>query len=171
MSEAPKEQLHNLMVEMFGMLEEMDMQEGKYLQFAEMFKQMNMNVNRLAEIKKAVQQNSYYVHHVRPSTQNNTLRRKRLTEAQKAVSDNYMQCNCGRYIAKSMQEEHLKTQVHYQGRRNRKYALNRPTEEQIRFEIQREVLLQEHIIKHLVRSVNLNADNHRTDERVVNDEI
>jgi hypothetical protein len=35
------------MIEMFGMIEEMNVNEGKYLQFAEMFKQMNININRL----------------------------------------------------------------------------------------------------------------------------
>jgi hypothetical protein len=163
----PKEELNNLMVEMFGMLEDMEIQEGKYLQFAEMFKQMNININRLAQIKTAVQTNTYYVQHVRPATRRTTLRRKRLTEAQKAIHKNYVLCNCGRYIHEDMQQEHLQTAVHYQGRRNRKYALTKPSEEQMELEIQREVLLQSFIIKHLVKTTNINIDNLATDEQGV----
>ena len=163
----PKEQLNSLMVEMFGMLEDMQIQEGQYLQFAEMFKQMNININRLAEMKTQIQTNQYYIQYVRPETRRNTLRRKRLTEAEKAKHPDYRLCNCGRYIHEDEHANHLQTQVHYQGRRNRKYALNRPSEEQMKMEINREVIMQEFIIKHLVRTKNINVDNVAHDENVL----
>ena len=64
----PKEQIHELMVEMFGMIEGMDINEGQYLQFAEMFKQMNLNVNRLHEIQKIIVQNVYYQRYIKRTT-------------------------------------------------------------------------------------------------------
>jgi hypothetical protein len=161
----PKDQLHKIMVEMFGMIEDMNTNEGQYLQFAEMFKQMNININRLAEMKTQLQQNYYYIHYVRPQTRITTLRRKRLTEAQKAKHTDYMLCNCGRYIHKDEYETHLQTQVHYQGRRNRKYASKKPSEVQMKIEINREVVLQEYIIKHLVKTKNIQIDNKDQDEQ------
>jgi len=162
----PKEELHTLMVEMFGMLEDMNIQEGQYLQFADMFKKMNVNVNRLAEMKTQIQQNVYYARYVRPASRQNTLRRKRLTEAEKAKHPKYNLCNCGRYIHRDEQNDHLQTQVHYQGRRNRKYASKQVSEEQMRVEINREVVLQSFIINHLVRGQGLVVDNHAHDEVV-----
>ena len=161
----PKEELMTLMVEMFGMLEDMNIQEGIYLQFAEMFKQMNINVNRLAEMKTQIQQNFYYTHYVRPASRNNTLRRKRLTEAEKANRPDYLLCNCGRYIKECEHKTHLQTQVHYQGRRNRKYAFKQVSEEQMKTEINREVVLQSFIINHLVRGRGLLVDNNADDEQ------
>jgi hypothetical protein len=60
----PKEQLHEIMIELFGMIEEMNVNEGKYLQFAEMFKQMNININRLSEIQQIIIQNVYYQRYI-----------------------------------------------------------------------------------------------------------
>jgi hypothetical protein len=159
-TKTPKEELHILMVEMFGMLEEMNIQEGHYLQFAEMFKNMNININRLVEMKNQIQQNHYYTHFVRTTT----LRRKRLTEAEKAIHPSYNLCNCGRYIHKDEQKHHLQTQVHYQGRRNRKYASKQVSEEQMKTEINREVILQSFIIRHLVRGQEINIDDLAHDE-------
>ena len=162
----PKEELHTLMVEMFGMLEDMNIQEGQYLQFADMFKNMNININRLVAMKDQIQQNVYYARYVRPASRQNTLRRKRLTEAEKARHEKYTLCNCGRYIHQDEQNDHLQTQVHYQGRRNRKYASKQVSEQQMHFEIGREVVLQSHIIRHLVRGQGLVVDNHADDEVV-----
>lgn len=159
----PKEELNILMVEMFGMLEDMNIQEGQYLQFAEMFKNMNININRLVEMKNEIQQNHYYTHFVR--NRNNTLRRKRLTEAEKAKHPKYNLCNCGRYIHQDEQKDHLQTQVHYQGRRNRKYAAKQVSEEEIKFDINREVLIQSFIIKHLIKSQDIDVNNHDDDEQ------
>ena len=161
---SPKDQLHELMVEMFAMIEDLNTNEGQYLQFAEMFKQMNLNVNRLAEMKTAIQSNYYYIHYVRQNTRT-TLRRKRLTEAQKAKHPDYLQCNCGRYIHNDEYTNHLQTQVHYQGRRNRKYSAGvGKTEDQMRTEIGREILLQDFIIKHLVKTKGIQVDNEAHDE-------
>lgn len=160
-TKTPKEELHILMVEMFGMLEDMDIQEGQYLQFAEMFKSMNININRLVEMKSQIQQNQYYTRFIR----NTTLRRKRLTEAEKARHPSYNLCNCGRYIHKDEQKNHLQTQVHYQGRRNRKYASKQVSEEQMKTEINREVILQSFIIKHLVTSQEIDVNDFAHDEQ------
>ena len=81
----PKEQIHTLMCEMFEMIEGLNINEGQYLQFADMFRNMNLNVNRLTEIKQIIIQNTYYQNHIRRKT----IRRKRLTEEQKSKSQNY----------------------------------------------------------------------------------
>ena len=76
----PKEELNQIMIEMFMMIEEMDIQEGKYLEFAEMFKSMNLNIDRLAGMRNQIIVNTYYRRYVRPQT---TVNQKRLTEAEK----------------------------------------------------------------------------------------
>lgn len=162
----PKEQMNELMVEVFGMIEDLDIGDGKYIQFAELFKQMNINVNRLAEIRKEVQANHYYTHFVRPTTKT-TLKRKKLTEEQKRQDPkNYLLCNCGRYCSKTRDfyEEHLKTMVHYQGRRNKKYASKKLPEATIKEMINREVLLQSFLITHIENVNGWHPDDEGTDE-------
>ena len=148
-SKTPKEQMNDLMVEVFGMIEELEINEGKYLQFAELFKQMNINIGRLSEIKQIIQVNHYYTDYIRPTTKR-TLKRKKLTEEQKRKdTKNYLLCNCGRFCStkRDFYEEHLKTMVHYQGRRNKKYASKNLPETQIKELIAREVILQAFTIK------------------------
>jgi len=157
----PKQQLHEIMVEMFLMIEEMNTNENQYLQFAEMFKQMNLNINRLAEMKQLIIQNIYYQRYVCKTT---TTRRKRLTEEQKRKDINYTACNCGRYIHIDFHKEHLKSQVHYQGRRNRKYSSLGMKDDQVNKCINREVAIQAFIINHLVKVKNINIDNSNDDE-------
>jgi hypothetical protein len=146
----PKEELNDIMVEMFGMIEDLAINEGTYLQFADMFKRMNLNINRLVEMKTIIQQNVYYTNHIRPSTRRE--RRQPVSEAAKAKSSSYTLCNCGRYISidPKWYNLHLNTRVHYQGRRNRKYARGiHKTEDDINFEIGREVFLLQFINTHL----------------------
>jgi len=162
----PKEQMNELMVEVFGMIEDLDVGDGKYIQFAELFKQMNINVNRLSEMKQIIQNNHYYTHFVRPATKT-TLKRKKLTEEQKRQKpDLYLLCNCGRYCSKERDfyEEHLKTMVHYQGRRNKKYASKNIPEEKIKEMIHREVILQSFSIKHLEKVNGWKPDDEDHDE-------
>ena len=161
MTTTPKEELHNIMVDMFAMIEDMNINEGAYLQFADMFKKMNINITKLAQIKTVLQTNTYYINHIRQSTRKSSIERKRLTEAQKAIHPLYTLCNCGRYVAKERvyMLEHLQTQVHYQGRRNCKYASKRPAETEIKFEINREVILQEFIIKHWCKVKGIELQN------------
>ena len=143
-----KEEMNNLMVEVFEMIENLNIKEGDYLLFAEKFKQMNMNVCRLAEIKTTIINNVYYRRYIKKKT---TIQQKRLTEEEKRIHPDYFQCNCGRFINKKNAnvEEHLQTQVHYQGRRNRKYANTHLSDTKINECIDREVAIQSYIIKHL----------------------
>ncbi len=159
----PKQELHNIMVEMFNMIEDMNIQEGQYLQFADMFKQMNININRLSEMRTIIIENTYYRSHIR----NVTVRRKRLTEEEKRRHPDYSICNCGRFVHKNQFVKHYKTQVHYQGLRNRKYAKVSGNEEQINYLISREVALQTFIIKHLIKIETItDVDNPNEDENV-----
>ena len=155
-----KEEMHNLMVEVFEMIENLNIQEGDYLLFAEKFKQMNINVTRLAEIKTAIVENVYYRRYVKRKT---TIQQHRLTEEQKRRHPDYRQCNCGRFINKNYIKEHLQTQVHYQGRRNRKYATTNLSDTKINECIDREVAIQSYIIKHLekIRQQEIQAANAR----------
>ena len=145
----PKEQVHNLMVEMFMMIEELNIPEGQYLQFADMFKSMNININRLSEIKTTLTTNRYYINYIRNSATRRNI--QRLTEDQKRIKINYELCNCGRYIAKNYLLKHYMSQVHYQGLRNRKYAHKKGSPEQINQHISREVALQSFIIRHITK--------------------
>lgn len=158
----PKEQLHELMVEMFAMIEEMNINEGQYLQFADMFKQMNINIGRLNEIQKVIIQNVYYQRYIKRTT---TIKRKRLTEAQKAKHEDYVLCSCGCYIHKDEQLTHIQdTLKHRTGVRNKKYSskYKNPADPQIDFEINREVLLQGFCISHYSKYKNIAVDNDET---------
>lgn len=154
----PKEQLHEIMVEMFGMIEEMNINEGQYLQFAEMFKQMNLNINRLNELKQVIIQNVYYQRYVRNVT---TITRKRLTEAQKAQNSNYILCSCGSYIHQDEELNHVKTTLkHRIGLRNKKYSVKYTNQKdpRIDFEINRDIILQGFCIKHYATTRGISVE-------------
>ena len=157
-----KEEMNNLMVEVFEMIENLNIKEGDYLLFAEKFKQMNINVTRLAEIKTVIVENVYYRRYIKRKT---TVQQKRLTEEQKRRHEDYFQCNCGRFVNKNKnyEKEHLQTQVHYQGRRNRRYANTHLSDTKINECIDREVAIQSYIIKHLetIRQEKIKAANAR----------
>ena len=143
----PKEQLHELMIEMFEMIELINIPEGEYLKFAEMFKQMNININLLQEIQKKLINNTYYQRYILTPT----IRQKKLNEAQKAVHPEYTLCSCGSYIKKIEQQSHINnTLKHTIGIRNKKYSVkcenqNNPI---IDFKINREVILNGFCIIH-----------------------
>ena len=137
----PKQELNNIMVDMFSMIEDMVIPEGKYIELADMFKCMNINIDKLVEMSNQLKVNKYRHRAV-------TLRAKKLTEAQKENCPSYMLCNCGRVIKSTIENIHIKSMVHYQGRRNRKYSTKRVSEEIIDFEIKREIKLQNFIINH-----------------------
>ena len=142
-----KQEFVALLHEVFGMIEDLEVNEGLYLQFADLFKQMNLKVDRLSQIRIIIQENQYYQRHVRRTP---TLLAKRLTEAEKSKSANYHLCSCGRYISIHPRTElsHIKTLVHHQGLRNRKYARLRLPEETITERIHREVALSGFCIEH-----------------------
>jgi len=147
-----KEAFTALLQEVFAMIEELNINEGLYLQFAELFKQMNMNVERLSQIRQEVIVNTYYRRYVRDTP--TTLVRQRLTEEQKRRSPLYSLCDCGRYIANSFMGDHINTMVHFQGRRNRKYAGRGIPDPIITENINREVVLHDFTIKHIERITN-----------------
>lgn len=139
-----KAEFYELMIEVFSMIEELDIQEGKYLEFAELFKQMGLNLDRLATIQDIVIRNRYYNRYIR----NPTINRKRLTQAQKAVNPNYILCSCGDYIHKDEHLNHVETTLkHKTGIRNRKYSAKKGNPN-VDEEIQREILLDAFCIKH-----------------------
>jgi hypothetical protein len=149
-----KQEFVALLHEVFGMIEDLEVNEGLYLQFAELFKQMNLKVDRLSQIRIILQDNQYYQRHVRRTP---TLLQKRLTEAEKAQSANYKLCGCGRYISIHHRTElgHIKTLVHHQGLRNRKYARLRLDEDIITERIHREVTLSGFCIEHYQKQLKL----------------
>jgi hypothetical protein len=55
----PKQELHELMVEVFLMIENLNINEGDYLQFADLFKQMNLSVEKLVNMKMILIFNEY----------------------------------------------------------------------------------------------------------------
>lgn len=136
----PKEKLHDLMVEIFGMIEELEIPEGKYLKFADKFKGMSDLVRKLPEIQQQLQTNTYYRDYVRPATRT-PLQRLRLTEAQKRTHPDYRQCNCNRWVHKDELLNHMETQVHNQKRRIIRYAGLGMSETAIQEAIRKEVFL------------------------------
>jgi hypothetical protein len=136
-----KEQFTAILQEVFAMIEDLDVNEGLYLQFADMFKQMNLKVERLTQIQYILADNRYYQRHIRRS--GTTLVRQRLTEAQKRASSEYQLCECGRYVSINPRWglDHIKTLVHHQGLRNRKYARRGLRDEVITDHINREVAI------------------------------
>jgi hypothetical protein len=149
-----KEAFTRLLQEVFAMIEELNINEGLYLQFANLFRDMNMNVERLSQIRQEVIENPYYRRYVRNNP--TTLVRQRLTEEQKRRSALYSLCDCGRYIANSFMREHINTMVHFQGRRNRKYAGKGIPDSIITENINREVVLHDFTIKHIQLTNNRN---------------
>ena len=157
----PKEECLGIMFEVFEIIESLDIQEGQYLQLSNLMRDMNINVNRLAELRNIIINNSYYANRERRV---NTLRRKRLTEAEKGNNPDYSLCNCGRYFKfnKTKPEwimNHYRSLVHKQGLRNRKYAGKDTGKMSINDFISCEVACQAFIIKHLERNgVNIDED-------------
>jgi hypothetical protein len=78
---------------------------------------------------------------------------------QKRCNPNYFCCNCGRYIHKDQEEKHLESQVHYQGRRNRKYASTGLPDIIINERIGREVCLSKFAIKHISKQEFIKENN------------
>jgi hypothetical protein len=167
----PKEELLGIMFEVFEIIEALDLQEGKYLQLANLFRDMNINVNRLGELRTIIINNSYYTQRERRLS---TLRRKRLTEADKAKNPEYALCSCGRYFkffgssvrTQDFIQAHYQSMVHQQGVRNRKYANKTISNETMNELIQREVVVQGFIIKHLATLKVIEVDNENDDEVV-----
>jgi len=143
-----KEQFTAILHEVFGMIEDLTINEGLYLQFADLFKQMNLKADRLTQIQYILADNRYYQRIRRSGT---TLRKQRLTEAQKSKHPEYKLCECGRYISINPRWEidHVKTLVHHQGLRNRKYARKGLHDDKITELIDREVKLNAFCLIHL----------------------
>lgn len=152
--ETPKEAVNRIMIDLFDMVENMTLNqetfsENKFLQVAELFKQMNINIDRLQRIKTELVNNVYYQREIR-----NRRQRGRLTEAEKIKHKDYGLCNCGRMVKMNNTKprwirEHLNSQVHYQGLRNRKYAGKHNADELANEDIKREIVIQAFIINHL----------------------
>lgn len=168
-----KQALLDIMFEVFEIIESLDITDGKYLQLANLMRDMNINVNRLGEIRTIIINNTYY------RNRNNTLRRKRLTEAEKINNPDYALCNCGRYFkfygqqewkVKKMVGEHYNSLVHKQGIRNRKYANKNYSKAEIdgyvNRDISREVACHQFIISRLAQMKVIDIDDANDDEIV-----
>jgi hypothetical protein len=149
----PKERFQDILLEIFDLIEGC-VPEGVYLQVAEQLKQANAELNalgnsaqqvRIIQLVSEARQNTYYRRfHNRPQKE-----RHHLTEAEKAIHPDYHLCSCGRYINQKNRFilDHFKTQVHYQGLRNKRISAKKATTN-IDDEIQREVCLTAFCIKH-----------------------
>jgi hypothetical protein len=150
----PKDEIMTLMIEVFEMIEALNIPEGKYLEFADKFKEMNINLGRLQQVQQIIIENVYYQRYVRNRP---TINKKRLTQAQKAKHPNYLLCSCGDYIHKDEEANHIKnTLKHRTGLRNRKYASKQGAN--VDFEINREVLLHGFTIGHICKQKGINPD-------------
>ena len=148
-TKTPKEQFHELMVELFGMIENINgITEGEYLLVAEIMKKMNLNLNRLQQIQVIIQANPYYARYVK-----SPINYTRLTEEDKRRRTDYKLCGCGRMIKDDDEilREHLNTQVHYQGIRNKTLAAKKKSAD-IEFEIKRQIALESFCVNHTINS-------------------
>ena len=116
-----KQSFQETMVDILERLEDMEIPEGAYLEIANAFQKMNVNLDELLALRRTYIDNVYYQTFVRRETRR-TLSQKRLTEGEKARHPDYYPCSCGRHIKKCYEKNHLETLVHAQGIRNRKVS-------------------------------------------------
>jgi hypothetical protein len=159
----PKERFLEILMTIFELIEE-TVPEGVYLQVAEQLKQANKELDkvvtpepqvRIVTLVQEARQNFYYRNYV---TRPKPLP-PRLTEAMKAKDANYYLCRCGRFCHRKPEyiEEHLETQVHYQGIRNKKLSALKAKKVEgeelkkidIEAEIRREVVVEGFALRHL----------------------
>lgn len=149
----PKERFQEILLEIFELIEG-QVPEGIYLQVANHLTDANRQLNALTtpspqiiSLVQEVRQNYYYLNYVQ---RERPKQHPRITEAEKAKSPDYQLCSCGRYISNKEHkwvDEHLKTQVHYQGIRNKKLSAKKKSFN-IEEEIKREVVLSAFCLKH-----------------------
>jgi len=152
----PKERFQEILLEIFELIEG-QVPEGIYLQVADHLTDANRQITaftappppplQVITLVQEVRQNYYYRNYVRSQR---PKQNPRLTEADKAKSADHQLCSCGRYISKVKQEwidEHLETQVHYQGIRNKKLSSKKKSFD-IEDEIKREVVLSAFCLRH-----------------------
>jgi hypothetical protein len=161
--QTPKEELMSIMFEAFELIEQLEIPEGQYLQFAEMFKRMNgatkrINVERLVEIRTIIVENQYYQDRERRETIAERARRNKVEDAKKVNHPEYGLCSCGKYIKfyttsgnKSFIKNHYKTNGHFRGYRLRKFGGKDVNDDKLRDLIGREVLIQCWVANHIVR--------------------
>ena len=156
--QTPKEELMSIMFEAFELIEQLEIPEGKYLQFADMFKRMNCNIERFVKIRTIIVQNQYYQDRERRETIAERARRNKVEDAKKVNHPEYGLCSCGKYIKfytkssnKSFVKNHYETNGHFRGYRLRKFGGRDVSDDTLRDLIGREVLIQCWIAKHILR--------------------
>jgi len=161
--QTPKEELMSIMFDAFELIEQLEIPEGQYLQFADMFKRMNgatkrINVERLVEIRTIIIENQYYQDRERRETIAERARRNKVEDAKKVNHPEYGLCSCGKYIKfytkssnKSFVKNHYETNGHFRGYRLRKFGGRDVSDDTLRDLIGREVLIQCWVAKHILR--------------------
>ena len=161
--QTPKEELMSIMFEAFELIEQLEIPEGQYLKFADMFKRMNgatkrINVERLVEIRTIIVNNQYYQDRERRETIAEKVRRNKVEDAKKVNHPEYGLCSCGKYIKfytksgnKSFIKNHYKTNGHFRGYRLRKFGGKDVSDDKLTDLIGREVLIQCWISLHIVK--------------------
>lgn len=168
----PKDEMLELMIDIFGMIGELDIPEGTYLEFADKFKQANKLVDFLSQIPRYIEiirNNRYYQRTIRPAFQNegkfNKKERVLLTEAEKAKRpDIFCLCDCGRYLRYFTTKEgekiikdtrHFTAGVHSTGIKNRHNKKDGDTHNEVNFKMNRETLLEGFCLIHRNKVLDL----------------
>ena len=135
--------------------------EGAMLECAKDMKAINIEYNAICRLATEIKKNKYYSRHIAFRVKKDK-KAINMTEEEKMKSGEYLLCSCGRYIKKltrfnrdtreheildAIDDEHLTTQVHYQGVRNRKYGGKHNPETNA--QIEREIKLDSFIYKHI----------------------
>lgn len=161
--QTPKEELMSIMFEAFELIEQLEIPEGQYLQFADMFKRMNgatknINIERFVEIRTIIINNSYYQDRERRETIAEKARRNKVEDAEKVNHPEYGLCSCGKYIKfytksgnKSFIKNHYKTNGHFRGYRLRKLGGRNVSDDMLKDLIGREVLIQCWVSLHILK--------------------
>jgi hypothetical protein len=159
----PKEELMSIMFEAFELIEQLEIPEGQYLQFADMFKRMNgvtktINVERFVEIRTIIINNQYYQDRERRETIAERARRNKVEDAEKVNHPEYGLCSCGKYIKfyttsgnKTFIKNHYKTNGHFRGYRLRKLGGKNVSDDKLKELIGREVLIQCWVSLHILK--------------------
>jgi hypothetical protein len=178
----PKEELMSIMFEAFELIEQLEIPEGQYLQFADMFKRMNgasnkITIERFAEIRTIIIGNEYYQDRQRRETIAEIARRNRIEDAKKVDNPEYGLCSCGKYIKfytqssnKSFIKNHYKTNGHFRGYRLRKLGGKNVSDDTLKDLIGREVVIQCWIVKHILKVRERQREYERQKRRMIEEE-
>jgi len=133
----------NAIFEMIGDIP--DITTGAYVQIAELFKELGVNLDILVELNTEIKKNTYYQQHLSLVERK---KRQALSEDEKRKHKDWVLCECKQYIHKNSKKEHEETQKHSQAMRNLNFTAKKASH-QIDKEVNTHIALTAFCIKHV----------------------